>query len=116
MHLLFFVKRFIVKALYQFIIEIDLFVGVLGGAADGGIETCEGGKGRELPGAPPHAHVRVVGRHMMWKVDNILIVRFHNSKLSFVSSNLCVAVTGGGSLLEIHAFENGVLIEFPFDR
>ena len=77
MHLLFFVKRFIVKALYQFIIEIDLFVGVLGGSADGGIETREGGKGRELPGAPPHAHVWVVGRHMMWQIDYILIVT-HN--------------------------------------
>ena len=73
-HVLLLVKLFIVKTLYHVVVEIDLFVGVFGGALDGGFETRQGGEGSKLGGPVSQCHAWKMGRHMVWEVDDIVVI------------------------------------------
>lgn len=95
-----------------------MFCSVVNGSA----KTGEGSERGELTGTSLHAHVRKVRRHMMRQIDNIFVVintfhfSFFTSFLRLVSSYLPVAVAGGGTLFEVHAPQDGILVVFSFDR
>ena len=78
-----------------------------------------GGKGCKLRGTVPHRHLRMALRHVMWQVNDIVVI-IHFQCLMFnflrlVSSYLFVAVFGSGPLREVESTEDGVLAKALLD-
>ena len=93
---------------------------------DGGIVSSQGGEGGELGGSVCAGHMCAAVRDVVGKTDDIIVAVGESvfvlqsdspfqRLLCLVSANLIVALDGGGTVLQIHSAQNGVLAVFAFD-